>query len=34
MIDAANQAGGADNITAMIVQVHAPASDSTPAEVD
>jgi protein phosphatase len=28
MIDAANQAGGADNITAMIVQVHAPASSS------
>jgi protein phosphatase len=31
MIDAANQAGGADNITAMIVQIHASASEpSTP----
>jgi len=29
MIDAANQAGGADNITAMIVQVHASAISST-----
>jgi protein phosphatase len=30
MIDAANQAGGADNITAMVVQVHESTSDSAP----
>jgi serine/threonine protein phosphatase PrpC len=28
MIDAANQAGGTDNITAMVVQVHSPTSES------
>jgi serine/threonine protein phosphatase PrpC len=30
MIDAANQAGGSDNITAMVVQVHESASESPP----
>jgi serine/threonine protein phosphatase PrpC len=30
MIDAANQAGGADNITAMVVQVHESTSESAP----
>ncbi len=30
MIDAANQAGGSDNITAMIVQVHASTSAAVP----
>jgi serine/threonine protein phosphatase PrpC len=30
MIDAANQAGGSDNITAMVVQVHESTSESAP----
>ena len=35
MIDAANQAGGSDNITAMIVQIHASANESgAPGDVE
>jgi protein phosphatase len=32
MIDAANQAGGMDNITAMIARIHDPTSESSVVE--
>jgi serine/threonine protein phosphatase PrpC len=34
MIDAANQAGGMDNITAMIARFHEPTNDSAKTEGD
>jgi serine/threonine protein phosphatase PrpC len=30
MIDAANQAGGMDNVTAMVAQIHEPTSEAEP----